>query len=287
MSLGSTIEWTDASWNPVTGCSKVSDGCVNCYAEAFAERWRGKAGHHFEKGFDVVLRPDRLDLPLKWQKPQRIFVNSMSDLFHDEVPDSFIQAVFTTMAQATRHTFQILTKRPQRMQALLSSWKADGLTLRSGCGAQLPNVWLGVSVEDQAAADERIPLLLQTPAVVRFLSCEPLLGPVEIIGQAHQEAIWGSVPEGSLFRQHLHWVICGGESGPKARPMHPAWARSLRDQCQNAGVPFFFKQWGDHFKRKDSLDVQEAYGAGIDLRQKKGGLILDGCAWDEFPGGTA
>jgi protein gp37 len=290
MSLGSGIEWTDATWNPVTGCTKVSPGCVNCYAEAFAERWRGVPGHHFEKGFDVQLRPERLSLPLKWRKSQRIFVNSMSDLFHEAVPDDFIQAVFTTMAQATHHTFQVLTKRAARMNTLLSRWAGEGLTLRSGYGVKLPNVWLGVSVENQVTANERIPLLLNTPAAVRFLSCEPLLGPVDLL----------QLPELLRPDHGLHWVIVGGESGPKARPMDPDWVRLIRDQVAPAEpkVAFFFKQWGEFVQLGQAPDdTATAIDAGAPggmtdtdlfrVGKKKAGRLLDGRTWDEFPGGAA
>jgi protein gp37 len=293
MSDASTIELTDATWNPVRGCSRVSTGCERCYAEVFAARFAGP-GRPFE-GLTrrtpggprwtgkIRLVPEALEIPLHWRKPRRVFVNSMSDLFHEDVPDDFIHAVFAVMARSRHHTFQVLTKRPARMRALLSRWQSEGLTMREGCGVTLPNVWLGVSVEDQRAADERIPELLATPAAVRFLSCEPLLGPVNLSkwfggpgspvrkdnpgptdeprtvrgGHARSEpsgSVTGHVAEPQLdpagaaasrTRPSISWVIAGGESGPGARPMHPAWARSLRDQCVAAGVPFFFKQWGE------------------------------------------
>ncbi|SKO36807.1 bacteriophage protein gp37 [Mycobacteroides abscessus subsp. bolletii] len=248
------IEWTDATWNPVTGCTKVgTPGCDHCYAETFAERWRGTKGHYFETGFDVQLRPDKLGLPLRWTKPRRIFVNSMSDLFHDKVPDEYIARVFAVMALAPRHTFQLLTKRHGRMRSLLNS--AYFLQAVGRVWAEppsdwplprdwrvpvwpLPNVWLGVSAEDQKRADHRIPALLDTPAAVRFVSAEPLLGPIDL----HADPIG---KDSVFWIGHLDWVIVGGESGPSARPMHPDWARSLRDQCIGAGVPFLFKQWGD------------------------------------------
>lgn len=245
-----SIEWTDSSWNPVTGCTEVSPGCDRCYAKTFAERWRGTPGHHFEQGFDVVLRPERLDQPLRWKRPRRIFVNSMSDLFHDTVPDEFIARVFAVMVQAEHHTFQVLTKRHGRMRSLLSSDRFLGLVdlelggdgsadlLRRDVGWPLNNVWLGVSVENQQWADIRIPALLGTPAAVRFLSMEPLLGWVDL-------SRWIDDELGALDRiEDIDWVIVGGESGHGARPMHPAWVRSLRDQCTTAGVPFLFKQWG-------------------------------------------
>ena len=273
------IEWTDRTWNPVTGCTKVSPGCDNCYAETIAHRFAGQPA--FPDGFAVTMRPTKLDEPLHWGRPSRVFVNSMSDLFHDAVPRSFLLDVFAVMALAPKHTFQILTKRHGRMRSTLSDprfwvevghqarrlgyshalpeqFLADGQNVYDvnawTTRRSLPNVWLGVSVEDQQRADLRIPALLDTPAVVRFLSCEPLLGPVDLL-----QAV---VPMGSerghgLTASYVHvggccekfhgidWVIVGGESGRAARPMHPAWARRLRDQCTSAGVPFFFKQWGE------------------------------------------
>ena len=240
MSDRSAIEWTEATWNPVTGCTQVSPGCARCYAKRFAERFRGVPGHPYERGFDVVERPERLGQPLRWKRPRTIFVNSMSDLFHEAVADDFVASVFETMERAGRHTFQVLTKRPERAAALAPSlpWP--------------PNVWLGVSVENQRWTT-RIDALRAIPAAVRFLSCEPLLGPLD------------------LDLEGVGWVIAGGESGPRARPMDIAWARSVRDQCRAAGVPFFFKQWGEH---------------GPDGRRegkKRAGRLLDGRTWDEAP----
>lgn len=262
------ISWTDSTWNPVRGCSKVSAGCKNCYAETFAERWRGVPGHAFEQGFDLRLVPEALTLPLQWKKPRRIFVNSMSDLFHHDVPADYIDQVFAVMALAHWHTFQVLTKRPVAMRKYLTHTrgpdnvltrvlsqaqeieKPRGYVYQEGLGWPYRNVWLGVSVEDQRAADERIPELLATPAAVRFLSCEPLLGPVNL-------AEVGPLPDGdflgrALFNHGLHggegaglgWVIIGGESGPGARPCDVAWARHLVSQCQTAGVPVWMKQLG-------------------------------------------
>jgi protein gp37 len=256
------IAWTDATWNPVTGCSHVSEGCRNCYAEALSLRFgRSKLPWTAPNAAEnVKLHPERLKQPLRWKKPRRIFVNSMSDLFHEQVPDDFLVSVFMVMRgawgpdgdllpveQRPRHIYQILTKRPERMR--------DFMRARYPEGYGLPNVWLGVSVEDQRSADERIPLLLQTPAAVRFLSCEPLLGPVDLTALTVLEpeppngpgawlnALTGHVagPDDMLGAQ-IAWVIVGGESGPHFRPMDLAWAASLRDQCQAAGVPFFFKQ---------------------------------------------
>lgn len=272
MSDKTKIEWTDATWNPVTGCTKVSPGCDHCYAETIAHRFAGTKA--YPNGFDVTLHPERLNQPLRWTRPRRVFVNSMSDLFHKDIPDHYIARVFAVMALAERHTFQVLTKRHGRMRSLLSnqmfrgdvSWWMDvfheeEMTPRQarrhgwpmgedGLGVvwPLPNVWLGISVEDQQRADLRIPALLDTPAAVRFLSCEPLLGPVDLRQsfakyRPGDEHPWDDVE--LKARDVLHWVIAGGESGPGARPMHPDWARSLRDQCQTAGVAFHFKQWGE------------------------------------------
>lgn len=243
MSAKSRIEWTEASWNPVTGCTKVSAGCKHCYAQ---REWPRLAANpktvYFGRNFtDVACHPDRLGEPLHWKKPRRIFVNSMSDLFHEAVPEYFILAVFVTMAAARQHTFQVLTKRAHRMHDLLTRWRNAGLVLREGCGVDLNNVWLGVSVEDQATADERIPVLLDTPAAVRWISAEPLLEPISFEGLFADPA---NPIDGTNALERLDWVVTGGESGARARPMHPAWARSLRDQCEVAGVPFLLKQWG-------------------------------------------
>jgi protein gp37 len=219
MGYRSEIEWTDATWNPVRGCTKISPGCKYCYAERFAERFRGVTGHPFEAGFDLKLVPEKLEAPLKWRAPKRIFVNSMSDLFHESVPIEYIARIGEVMAAAHWHSFQILTKRHQRMNALLNG------DLR-GLGS-LPNVWWGVSVEDREYGLPRIDVLRRTHAAVRFLSIEPLL---ESLGELNLSGI--------------DWVIAGGESGPRRRPMAPDWVREIRDQCDAAGVPFFFKQWG-------------------------------------------
>lgn len=256
------IEWTrgddgtaGATWNPVTGCTKVSPGCDHCYAETFAERWRGTPGHHFENGFDVTLRPERLDQPKRWARPRRIFVNSMSDLFHEKVPDGFIAAVFDTMAATPRHTYQLLTKRHGRMRSLLNRWASEGFYRRYFSqdhippDGPLPNLWLGVSAEDQQWADIRIPALLATPAAVRFVSLEPLLGPIDLTYLAGVDALrpdWAGGLGGGTGSPHplLDWVITGGESGPGARPCDLAWLRSLLLQCGADGVPFFCKQLG-------------------------------------------
>jgi protein gp37 len=321
----SKIEWTDTTWNPVTGCDRVSEGCGlprfegdrpgGCYAEAFAERFRGKAGHHFEHGFDLTLRPKALTLPLRWRNPRRIFVNSMSDLFHADVPDSYIAAVFAVMAAAPQHTFQVLTKRHARMRALLGDARFVDLVADQITGAgrpalaqwPLPHVWLGVSVESQRWADIRVPALRDTTAAVRFLSCEPLLGPVDLsrwLGLERYDSFgWGHEMLAALAGKvgpaaGLHWVIVGGESGPNARPMDPAWARELRDQCAAADVPFFFKQWGAWMPTSAVgigrfRDPEQLIGAPVDemghrvivrrVGKGRAGRELDGRTWDALP----
>lgn len=219
MSDGSLIEWTDATWNPVRGCTKISPGCKHCYAETFAERWRGIPGHPYEHGFDLRLVPEHVMDPLKWTKPRRIFVNSMSDLFHEEVPFEFIDLVFQVMNLASWHTYQVLTKRPERMRDFA---RRAGKSVISH-----PHIWLGTSVEDRKYGVPRIPILRDVPAAVRFLSIEPLLEEL-----------------GRLDLQGIHWVIVGGESGLGARPLAKEWVLAIRDQCKDQDVPFFFKQWG-------------------------------------------
>jgi protein gp37 len=234
VSEASSIEWTDSTWNPVTGCTKVSQGCKHCYAQRFAERFRGVPGHPYEQGFDLKLWPERLELPLTWKDPRRIFVNSMSDLYHPSVPKAYIDRVFRTMNKARWHSFQILTKRAERLSELgrRLTWS--------------PNIWQGVSVEDERVAG-RISLLRRVPAQVRFLSLEPLIGPLK-----------------NLDLSGIHWVIVGGESGPGARPMKKEWVLGIRDQCRRQGVPFFFKQWGG-------------------IRKHETGRMLEGRAWNQFP----
>ena len=219
MSVHSKIEWTDTTWNPMRGCTKISPGCKFCYAERFAERFRGVPGHPFEQGFDLRLVPEKLADPLRWRAPKMIFVNSMSDLFHEQVPDHYIESIAQVMVKANWHTYQVLTKRSQRMRDLLRS------KLKFAAGAE--HIWWGVSVEDKRYGVPRIKDLRQSGARVRFLSIEPLLedlGPMNIDG--------------------IDWVIVGGESGPGARPMNANWVRSLRRQCRAEGARFFFKQWG-------------------------------------------
>ena len=322
-----SIEWTDATWNPIRGCSRVSEGCRNCYAERVARRFGGK-GQPYEGlvrinnsgermpqwNGEVRLIEEHLLDPLKWKKSRRIFVNSMSDLFHENMPDEWIDRIFAVMALCPQHTFQVLTKRPERMlkyfylstdnreeaigsQALdISAGKHSGIL-----ELPLPNVWPGVSVENQKTADERIPLLLQTPAAVWFISAEPLLEMIDIyqyLGGARNPI------------RGLNWVIVGGESGPKARPMHPDWVRSLRDQCQAAGVSFFFKQWGEweprlwmnqhgapclkisvpnqtRFKPRDKEIIftctDDSSINMVRVGKKAAGAMLDGREWREFP----
>lgn len=325
------IEWTDETWNPIVGCSVVSPGCKNCYAMRFAHRlqhhaiyegltrptkagpvWTGKVRRAW---FDNAKNPRALTKPLHWRKPRRVFVNSMSDLFHEDVPDEWLNQIFAVMALSSRHTFQVLTKRPERMRDYLTRLARSiepletaarnlGYSFEWQGHALLPwpikNIWLGTSVEDQKRADERIPHLLDTPTAVRFLSIEPLLGPVNLPWLRH----------GLLDKNHyniVNWVICGGESGPGARPMHPDWARSLRDQCAAASVPFFFKQWGAHVDEKNMPDdIRDAVASKVErghfMRQtmlntggdtsappmfrvgkKAAGRLLDGCEWNEWP----
>lgn len=231
MSLNSSIEWTDSTWNPVRGCAKVSPGCKHCYAERFAERFRGVNGHPFERGFDLRLVPSKLGEPLRWLTPRMIFVNSMSDLFQEEVPITYISDVGRVMAEANWHIYQVLTKRHERMKELLSgqlSW----------LGA-LPNVWFGVSVEDQKHGVPRIETLAGTAARVRFLSIEPLLEDL-----------------GELDLRSIDWVIVGGESGPNARPMEEKWVLSILRQCRKFRVPFFFKQWGGVRKHQTGRNLE-------------------------------
>jgi protein gp37 len=234
MAQGSSIEWTEATWNPVTGCTKISPGCKNCYAERMAERLQAMGQANYRNGFDLTLQSQMLELPLRWKAPRTIFVNSMSDLFHDGVPVEFIHKVFDVMRTAHWHRFQVLTKRSERLARLDRDldWP--------------PNVWMGVSVESEEWV-HRIDDLRATRAAVRFLSLEPLLGPLR-----------------SLDLRGIDWVIAGGESGPRARPMASDWVTSIRDQCIRAGVPFFFKQWGG-------------------VNKKRTGRRLEGRTWDEMP----
>jgi len=239
MSNNSKIEWTDATWNPVRGCTKISPGCIHCYAETFAERFRGVPGHPFEFGFDLRLVPEKLGDPVRWSKPKRIFVNSMSDLFHEGVPDDYIEKVCRVMLAANWHTYQVLTKRADRMAALLRG------KLRKA--AKATHIWWGVSVENRQHGLPRITKLLNSKPAVAFLSVEPLLEDL-----------------GKLDLRGIHWVIVGGESGPRARPIEVSWVRHIRAECRAYDIPFFFKQWGG-------------------VRKSKTGRRLDGKTFDEFP----
>jgi len=250
MSDKSSIEWTDSTWNPVTGCTKVSPGCKNCYAETFAERWRGVLGHPYEQGFDLRLWPERLRLPLDWKEPRMIFVNSMSDLFHKDISDQFIRKVFETMIKADHHIFQLLTKRAERMTEWTNRFFPKG---------KLPkHIWLGVSIETQQYMKRAI-LLQKVPAKIRFLSVEPLLGQVDFK---------------SYHLRGIHWIIVGGESGHKARPMNPNWVREIRKQCYKNDVAFFFRQWG-------TFNAE-----GERVGKKNAGRVLDGKTWNEKPSNT-
>ena len=238
MAVGSSIEWTEATWNPVTGCTKISPGCKHCYAERMAHRLKAMGQANYANGFRLTLQPQMLDLPLRWRRSRTVFVNSMSDLFHEGVPREFVGRVFDVMRRASWHTFQVLTKRADRLRALDRSL------------AWAPNIWMGVSVESEAYLD-RIDQLRQTRAHVKFLSLEPLLGPLR-----------------GLDLHGIDWVIVGGESGPGARPMEQVWVTQIRDQCSEGRVPFFFKQWGGP-------------------RKSRTGRTLEGRLWDEMPIGRS
>jgi protein gp37 len=239
LSDNSKIEWTDATWNPVRGCTKISPGCKHCYAETFAERFRGVKGHPYEQGFDLRLVPEKLAEPFSWRAPKLVFVNSMSDLFQDGVPDGYVEIVSRVMATAKWHTYQVLTKRSERLR--------DMLQTKLQFASDRENIWWGVSVEDRKYGLPRIDHLRQTPAKVRFLSIEPLLEDL-----------------GDLDLTGITWVIVGGESGPGARPMEREWVVSIRKQCRDQKVPFFFKQWGG-------------------VRKAKNGRLLDNRTYDEYP----
>lgn len=348
--MGKTrIEWVQnpdgtqgLSWNPVTGCTPISEGCQNCYAKRMANRFRGRFGYPEDKPFQVTLHPEKLNQPLRWKKPKRIFVCSMGDLFHEDIPFEFISAIFGVMAATPQHNYIVLTKRPAKMKEFFE-WlfsKAANYPARDrrtvpydderinilvmealnrykiGVDVMrkwpLNNVWLGVTTENQARADERIPVLLQIPADVRFVSVEPMLEPVNLSkwiycyvcanNGEHFNPVYGKIEECPVCdgdRPILDWVICGGETGPGARPMHPDWVRNLRDLCQAAGVPFFFKHWGewkaahrqsdvvDLSSLKDNQCVMKAQNGGHYLltrtSRKRTGRQLDGREWNEMP----
>lgn len=344
MSDKSKIEWTDATWNPITGCTVHSAGCTNCYAMQIAGTWlkhhpsrkgltREVNGNHVWTG-EVKFNEQWLLQPIQWKRPRDIFVCAHADLFHEKVPDEWIDKIFAVMALAPQHRFQVLTKRSDRMRRYMTDLLEGTrrvLSEMSDLGANdtsancaalwgepfqrkpLPNVWLGVSVEDQRAADERIPDLLATPAAIRWLSCEPLLGPVRLFRDQSDErhcwltGYWQEIdctPDGGIAHGRgpgLDWIVCGGESGRRARPMHPDWARSLRDQCAAAGVPFHFKQWGEwkpflgwrdgvtrYADASGSYDARSIYrfedGAHlVRVGKKAAGRLLDGVQHDATP----
>lgn len=347
--MSTKIEWTDETWNPIRGCSRVSEGCRHCYAERVAGRFSGP-GQPYEGliarggqwNGQVRLVPEKLEEPLRWRKPRMIFVNSMSDLFHENVPDSFIDKVFAIMVESTWHTFQVLTKRPVRMLEYLTTHRRRETIDEAACDLALelpmpgedygwhgewpaPNIWLGVSVEDQATADERIPLLLQTPAAVRWVSAEPLLGPVDLSSHQvcseccqspyqlfsgdplcenpskHYDGFqcplhwWPASGCDGVVKHQIDWLVAGGESGFGARPAHPDWFRSLRDQCQAAGVAFHFKQWGEyldvprlgfphHLVNRAGGEICDADNVAVwRWGKKRAGRELDGRTWDQYP----
>jgi protein gp37 len=333
------IEWTRRTWNPVTGCTKISPGCKHCYAERMSKRLAGRFGYPTDDPFSVTTHPDRLIEPLHWKKPSMIFVCSMGDLFHDDVPFEYIAAVFGVMAECSRHTFQLLSKRPEKVLGFFKwiecqkpSFHSRGIhrgvkfyaakvydikgistfqVSSEEWAWPLPNVWVGVTAEDQDMLDKRIPILLRIPASVRFVSCEPLLGPIDLseyfirfrcfeckneeIFSTHSCPKCGSSVAGNQhFSPSLDWVIAGGEGGPGARPMHPDWARSVRDQCIAAQVPFFFKKWGRYapinggFSRPGDLihyseiDTEPVSMTTDQKRQVDQGK-LDGSEWHQYP----
>jgi protein gp37 len=326
------IEWTEKTWNPITGCTKISEGCKHCYAERMSKRLAGRCGYDKDEPFKVTLHPDKLDEPLRWRKPSKIFVCSMGDLFHEDVPFSWITEVFDVMCswrwpnkEAERlgeqeylvdpkHTYMVLTKRPERVDQWLDwvghYWPGDSplninLEAEHNFGQ---HIWLGVTAENQQRADERIPILLQIPAAKRFVSVEPMLGPVDLTqidigGNVWINSLTGDCksyhPYGGMWKineskNKLDWIICGGETGPGARPMRSAWVISLRDQCQEAGTPFFFKSWGE-WVRPSQMPAStyreiEDYGNGIGIAdvplgvgKKRSGRAIDGDEWNEYP----
>lgn len=326
------IEWVTnpngtmgETWNPVTGCTPISEGCKNCYALRMSKRLAGRFGYPAAEPFNVTLHPERLEEPLRWKKPRRIFVCSMSDIFHPGVPDEYIAKVWETMNNAIQHTFIVLTKRPQRMKEFLRrlGWythdretKPAEAVLDGGGKYTLKNVWIGVTAENQRAADERIPVLLEIPAVLRFVSLEPMLDLVDLTRIGGDVFGWGRIDALNGIRYiranatesgcewetepcgKLDWVIIGGETGPGARPMHPDWVRYIRDQCRDCGKPFFFKSWGDwgpqptrdvpvigcsdsgrfHYGPNPSMGLA-MYRVG----KKAAGRVLDGRVWNEMP----
>lgn len=288
------IEWTEATWNPIRGCSRISPGCINCYAEKIAYRFSGpglpyngliaKSGQWNGR---VIEIDEKMLEPLSWKKPRTVFVNSMSDLFHENNPDETIDTIFWVMAQRPQHTFQILTKRADRMHSYLT--KTNRLEELGVDVSQfpLPNVWMGVSVENQEWADKRIPLLLKTPAAVRWISAEPLLGDIDLKWCSWCGAFGNhDCYESDETTPGIDWVVVGGESGPNARPMQADWARHLRDQCIEAGTAFFFKQWGEYapnwYTNKSGEKVPNSEWMDR-MGKKSAGRTLDGRTWDQYP----
>ncbi|MDH7578499.1 MAG: phage Gp37/Gp68 family protein [Bacillota bacterium] len=305
------IEWADAVWNPVTGCTPVSEGCQNCYAKRMATRLRGRFGYPEDEPFRVTLHEDRVEEPLRWRKPKRIFVCSMGDLFHPDVSTNYQEQVWRVMLSTDKHTFLVLTKRSERMRNEIKHVYARIFADPEMKHHRVPdNIWLGVTAENQQAVDERIPILLQIPAAVHWVSCEPLLGPVDLLHVDGNDVLspatddfWNELEE--LRPAHLDWIVVGGETGPNARPMHPDWVRSLRNQAVAAGVPFFFKSWGEYIPSYDAGErssergqynrtigecwVKSSYRFPDDgqvmvkVGKKAAGRLLDGRTWDEVP----
>lgn len=273
------IEWATKTWNPITGCSPISAGCEHCYAARMANRLRGRYGYDKNNPFQITFHENRIEEPLQWKKPQRVFVCSMGDLFHDYVHEDWIDEIMQTIKDCPQHTFMILTKRPENINQKLWGYRGGNPSFQSAATGpvreldfeEMPsNIWLGVTAENQETADERIPILLSTPAAKHFVSVEPMLGPVNFDGRK------------------LDWIICGGETGPGARPVHPEWVRDLRDQCQSANVPFFFKSWGAHVPT-DQWESGIPFGNGAWSKDKEireaFGRDLEGREWNEFLGG--
>lgn len=310
--MGKTkIEWADSVWNPVTGCTPVSEGCERCFARRMANRLKGRYGYPKDDPFRVTLHPDKLEQPLRWKKPRQVFVPSMGDLFHEDVDEKYIAKVLAICDLAREHTYMILTKRPSRMASLFNDedfqfhvgWfqsqvvREFGLPEPKEIGSwPLKNVWLGVTAENQQRADERIPILLQIPAAKRFVSVEPMLELINIIRSCDVVLGDGNIPAVDGINRWLHWIICGGETGPGARPVHPDWVRSLRDQCIAANVPFFFKSWGkfcypdqmpdDTYRKVDAahnLAGHGDYDKPWRVGKKAAGRLLDGEEWNEVP----
>lgn len=287
------IEWATETWNPITGCTPVSEGCENCYAKRMATRLRGRFGYPKDDPFRVTFHRDRLEQTLTWTKPRMVFVCSMGDLFHEDIPFEDIETIWQFMpdprvfkTERGPHIWMLLTKRPRRAlefhKWLSKRWPASG----SWGEIWHPNLWLGVTAENQKRADERIPTLLQIPAAVRFVSIEPMLGPVDLRRGFAKQYSRLSTSQDFMDQEGIDWVILGGETDTGARPMHPDWARSVRDKCVEAGVPFFFKQWGDGYRNADIHDRMRASGASwtVEALAKKGGRLLDGREWNQMPG---